>query len=161
MVQNSKRLWCNVLNKENIQISTKDNAEIVKPSTKVHMHFCIHCDEAFESEGSLPTEMDCPWCSKSSNSMESLIKYVKKFEKPDNDPMCIFCGRTFEDQQKLFWIHMNSCSHIKDHFKLSKETEATDIVENIDENADQDEESKSQSDGKLSVTIICSNDDLT
>ena len=156
MVENSKRLWCNVLNKENVQISTKDNAEIVKPSTKIHMHFCIHCDEAFESEGLLPTEMDCPWCLKSSNSMESLIKYVKKFEKPDNDPMCIFCGRTFEDQQKYFWIHMKSCSYIKDHFKSSKEsnkTEVTDIVKNIDENTDQNEESERQSDVKLSSEV--------
>ena len=156
MVQNSKKLWCNVLNKENVQISTKDNAEIVRPSTKIHMHFCSHCDEAFESEGLLPTEMDCPWCLKSSNSMESLIKYVKKFEKPDNDPMCIFCGQTFEDQQKHFWIHIKSCSHIKDHFKLSKEsneTEVTDIVEDIDENADQNEKSKRQSDGTLSSEV--------
>ena len=153
MVENSKRLWCNVLSKENVQISTKDNAEIVRPSTKIHMHFCIHCQEAFESEGLLPTEMDCPWCSKCSNSMESLIKYVKKF---DNDPMCIFCGRTFEDQQKYFWIHMKCCSHIKDHFKSSEEsneTEVTNIVENIAETADQNEEIDKQRDGKLSSEV--------
>ena len=72
----------------------------------------------------LPKEIDCPWCSKTLNSKESLLKYVEKFGSVEN-PICVFCGKPFSSQTDKFWSHLKNCNEITKHFKSS---EGNDVV---------------------------------
>ena len=60
---------------------------------ETHQHICHECDQIFESEGLLPTTIDCAWCIKSTNTKDSLLRHaMKHVKKKDPSACCIFCG---------------------------------------------------------------------
>ena len=40
---------------------------------ETHQHICYECNQIFESEGLLPTTIDCAWCMKSTDTKGQLI----------------------------------------------------------------------------------------
>lgn len=75
----------------------------------------------------LPEEIDCPWCSETLNSKESLLKYVEKFGSVEN-PICVFCGQPFSSQTDEFWSHLKNCNDITKHFKSYEENFINEVV---------------------------------
>ena len=81
---------------------------------ETHLHICYECNQIFESEGLLPTTIECAWCSKSTDTKDSLMRYAMKYVKM-KDPSCIFCGETVE--RGYFLSHITFCSYIELHFE--------------------------------------------
>ena len=96
---------------------------------KTHQHICYECNQTFESEGLLPTTIECAWCMKNTNTKDSLIRYAMKYVKKDPSliPSCIFCGQKVE--RGYFLSHMTFCSYIELHFETT-----IDQTEKIREN---------------------------
>ena len=55
---------------------------------ETHQHICYECNQTFESEGPLPTTIECAWCMKSTDTKDSLIRYAMKCVK--NESRCPF-----------------------------------------------------------------------
>ena len=83
---------------------------------ETHLHICHECNEIFESEGLLPSNIDCAWCMKSTNTKDSLLRYAMKYVK-EKDPSCIFCGVIVD--RGYFLSHITFCSYIELHFETT------------------------------------------
>ena len=87
---------------------------------KTHQHICYECNQTFESEGLLPTNIECAWCMESTNTKDSLIRYAMRYVKKNPSvahTSCIFCGETVE--RGYFLSHMTFCSYIELHFETT------------------------------------------
>ena len=109
---------------------------------ETHLHICHECNQVFESEGLLPTTIDCAWCMKSTDTKDSLMRYAMKYVKKE-DPSCIFCGETVE--RGYFLSHITFCFYIELHFEtivdqrigesvLDRKFKGNTVNETIEEN---------------------------